>query len=362
MCDRTGADGQPTIVRAVTRAAFVFQNPRRQLLEDVRAGREPDTALVGLNHLAEFGVDARVQDPLLGRQDYSGLVGRLAWTARELPLPWAISEADVVFTPLANVFPLVARLRPSLGVVVVNYGLNVIHDRSSRARRRLLAASLRSARAVICLGESQRRGMIERAGLEPANVHTLLLGADVEWFTPRHVHATEPYVLTVGKDLARDLRTFADAVRGLDVHVELVAHPRNLAGVALPPNARVRSFIPAVELRELYAGAACVVVPQQRDEYPYGSDGGGLTALCEAMAMGKPIVATERAILQDYLDSDELVPPHDPAALRGAIEYVLTDAGAAAERGARSRLRAEQRHSTRRFAETLAPILQAASR
>jgi glycosyltransferase involved in cell wall biosynthesis len=359
--DRTGLDGRPTIVRAVIRAAFVFQNPRRELLEDVRAGREPDTALVGVNHLAAFGVDARVQDPLLGRQDYSGAVGRLAWSAREVPLPWAIREADVVFTPLANLFPLVARLRPSLPVVVVNYGLNVIYDRSSRARRRLLAASLRSARAVVCLGESQRLGMIARAGLEPASVHTLLLGADVGWFAPQEVRVTEPYVLTVGKDLARDLDTFAAAVRDLDVRVEIVAHPRNLAGVALPQNARVHNFIPATELRDLYAGAACVVVPQQPDEYPYGSDGGGLTALCEAMAMGKPIVATERTVLRDYLDADELVPPRDPAALRSAIEGVLADPRVAAERGARSRRRAEERHSTQHFAERLAPILHAAA-
>ncbi|MFY9578797.1 MAG: glycosyltransferase [Gaiellaceae bacterium] len=345
----------------MTRAAFVFQNPRSRLLEDVRAGREPDTALLGLNHLAAFGVDARIHDPLLARPEYSGIVGRLTWSARELPLPWEIRAADVVFTPLANLFPLVARLRRSLPIVVVNYGLNVIYDRSSRARRRLLASSLRSAAAVVCLGEAQRAGMIERAGLEPAHVHTLLLGADVEWFEPQEEGAIEPYVLTVGKDLARDLGTFADAVRGLGVRVEIVAHPRNLAGVTLPPNARVRSFIPATELRELYAGAACVVVPQQPEGYPYGSDGGGLTTVCEAMAMGKPIVATERAILDDYLDADELVPPRDPGAMRAAVEGVLTDGRLRAERSARSRRRAEERHSTRRFAEALAPILRAAA-
>ena len=343
------------------RAAFVFQNPRGRLLDDVRAGREPDTALVGLNHLGAFGVDARIQDAPLARDDYSGIAGRIAWTAREVPLPWTIRRADVVFTPLANLFPLVARLRPSLPVVVVNYGLNVIYDRSSPARRRFLGASLRSARAVVCLGESQRIAMIERAGLEPTRVHKVLLGADVDWFASQPTEAQDPYVLTVGKDLARDLHTFAEAVRGLDVRVEVVAHPRNLAGVAVPPNARVRSFIPPTELRELYAGAACFVLPQQTDEYPYGCDGGGLTSLCEAMAMGRPIVATERGILHDYLDPDELVPPQDPDALRATVERVLSDPAVAAERGARSRRRAEEVHSTRRFAEGLAPILRAAA-
>jgi glycosyltransferase involved in cell wall biosynthesis len=189
-------------------------------------------------------------------------------------------------------------------------------------------------------------------------VHVIPVGVDIDWFEPRSAGEGEPYVLTVGKDLARDLHTFAAAVAEVDARVEIVAHPRNLVGVAIPANARVRSFISTAELRDLYAGAACVVVPQRADGYPYGSEGGGLTTICEAMAMAKPIVATERAILHDYLGADELVRPEDPDALRAAIETVLADPG---ERGERARRRAEQRHSTRHFAEKLAPILRAAA-
>ncbi len=339
------------------RAAFVFQNPRRQLLDEIRAGREPDTILLGLNHLDQFGVDARIHDPPKG----GGAFFRLAWTARELPLVWGLRNVDVAFTPLANLFPLAARARGRPPVVVVNYGLNTIYARSTRPRRRLLAANLRSARAVICLAEAQQRELIETMGIGAARVHTVLLGADIDWFTPRPGNGRDPYVLTVGKDLARDLGTFADAVASLDVRVEVVAHPRNLADVTIPPNVRVRSFVSTPELRDLYAGAACVVVPQRRDGYRYGSEGGGLTTVCEAMAMGKPIVATDRAALRDYLDADELVAPEDPAALRAGIERVLADEGTATERGERARRRAEERHSTRRFAEQLAPILRAAT-
>jgi len=324
----------------------------------VRAGREPDTPLLGLNHLPAFGVAADVHDPRLLRRKRGGRLERFLWSARELPLPWELWWADVVFTPLANFFPLAARLHGAPPVVVVNYGLVTIYDRSSRARQKLLARSLRSAAAVICLGTSQRHDTIERCGLVPERVHTLPVGVDVDWFEPREVSG-EPYVLTVGKDLARDLRTFAEAVAAIDAPVEIVAHPRNLADLVVPANARVRSFVSAPELRDLYAGAACVVVAQQPDGYPYGSEGGGLTTICEAMAMAKPVVATDRAILHDYLEDDELVPPGDPAALRAAIERVLADKPN--ERGPRSRGRAEQRHSTRHFAEKLAPILRVAA-
>ena len=325
----------------------------------MRAGREPDTALLGFNHLAAFEVAADVHDPRLLRRKRGGLLERFLWSARELPLPWELWWADVAFTPLANLFPLAARVHGAPPVVVANYGLITIYDRSSRARQNLLARSLRSCAAVVCLGESQRRDTIARCRVRPERVHVLPLGVDVDWFRPRHTPIGEPYVLTVGKDLARDLHTFAAAVAPLDVRVEIVAHPRNLRGVSVPRNARVRSFISTVELRDLYAGAACVVVPQRADGYPYGSEGGGLTTVCEAMAMAKPIVATERAILRDYLQADELVPPRDSPALRTAIEHILRDERAARERSDRGRRRAEERHSTRRFAEALAPILRA---
>src|SRR5436305_17523 len=84
-------------------------------------------------------------------------------------------------------------------------------------------------------------------------------------------------------------------------------------------------------------GAADVALPQRRDGYPYGSEGGGLTALLEAMAMGRPLVATGRAILRDYVadgDNALIVPPEDPAALRAAIERVLGDRALAERLGA----------------------------
>src|SRR5581483_12206669 len=102
--------------------------------------------------------------------------------------------------PLANVLPLAARAR-RLPVVVVNYGLNLIWRRASRNRRALLAGSLRTAARVVCLGESQRQELIAAVRIPEANVLTLLLPVDAEFFSPAAEPAGEPIVLTVGKDL-----------------------------------------------------------------------------------------------------------------------------------------------------------------
>jgi glycosyltransferase involved in cell wall biosynthesis len=337
------------------KVAFVYPNPRAELAAQVAAGEAPDSTLLGQNHLAVFGIDARLHDPALTRRGG----GRVRWNLRELTLPWELGDADVAFTPLAALFPLVARARRRPRVVVVNYGLCTIWDRSSRARRRLLSASLRSAAAVVCVGEWQRERLEEQTG---ARATTALLGIDERYFSPRPAPSGEPYVLAVGKDLARDYATFAEAVTRLGVRAEIAAYPRNLEGVQLPPGTRARA-VSAAELRELYAGAACVVVPQRRQEYPYGSEGGGLTALLEALAMGRPVVATDRPILHDYVAHEEtalLVPPEEAEALAAAVERVLGDTELARRLGEAGRARVEAELTTRHFAERIAPILRAA--
>jgi glycosyltransferase involved in cell wall biosynthesis len=337
--------------------AFVYPNPRAELAAQAARGEAPDSTLLGQNHMAALGIDARVHDPALTRRGG----GRLRWNLRELTLPWELGDAEVALTPLAGLFPLAARARRRPRVVVVNYGLCTIWERSSRARRAALSASLRSAAAVVCLGEWQSERLEEQTG---AHATTALLGIDERYFSPAPAAAPaeEPYVLAVGKDLARDYGTFAEALRRLGVRAEIAAYPRNLEGVRLPPRTRTR-VVSAAELRELYAGAACVVVPQRRQDYPYGSEGGGLTSVLETLAMARPLVATDRPILRDYVTDGEtalLVPPEEPEALAEAIRRVLEDAELARRLGEAGRARVEAELTTRHFAERIAPILRAA--
>jgi glycosyltransferase involved in cell wall biosynthesis len=223
----------------------------------------------------------------------------------------------------------------------------------------VIRRSLRAAARIICLGESQRAELVEAARLEPERVLRLPIPVDDRFFKP--ATGAPRMVLAVGKDLARDYATLASAVRGLDAEALVVAHTRNLERIALPPNLGTRQGLSYEELRAEYASAACVVLPQRSDAYPFGSEGGGLTALLEAMAMGRPIVASDRAILHDYVDDGVealLVPPEDPQALRAAIERVLADRELAESLGRAARARVERAHTSRGFAAQLAPVLR----
>lgn len=344
------------------RAVFVYANPRGRLPGEVEAGLAPDTGLLGQNHLAALGIDAAVHDPVLTRRIRGGLAHRAAWHVRELTVPLELPSADAVCTPLANFLPLTLRLR-RLRAVVVNYGLNLIARRSSAARRRLLHASLQAASSVVCLGESQREELLEVTGVDEARARTAVFGMDERFFAASPL-PEDGYVLSVGRDLARDYATLAAAVDGLDARVVVVAEERNVAGLRLPANVELRRGLSYVELRELYAGAACVVIPTRRDGYPYGSEASGLTAFLEASACGRPVVASERAILRDYVEPERtglLAPPEEPEALRAALEGALGDRVLATELGGAARAAVEERFTTRHFAERLAPLIREAA-
>src|SRR5262249_41172708 len=160
--------------------------------------------------LLELGIDAVVHDPLLSKHPMSGAAHRLSWHLRELVLPVELRGVDAVCTPLANFLPLTLRLR-GLRAVVVNYGLNLIVLRSSRARRRLMRSSLASAFRIVCLGDSQTRELLELTGLPKDHVETAHFGVDERFFTPLPL-PDDGYVLSVGRDLARDYETLARAV------------------------------------------------------------------------------------------------------------------------------------------------------
>jgi glycosyltransferase involved in cell wall biosynthesis len=78
-----------------------------------------------------------------------------------------------------------------------------------------------------------------------------------------------------------------------------------------------------------YDHAAVVCVPSRREGY-------GMTAR-EALAHGRPLVATRVGGLAELEDAALLVEPRDTAGLRAAIERLLADAGERTRLGAAAR-------------------------
>jgi glycosyltransferase involved in cell wall biosynthesis len=126
--------------------------------------------------------------------------------------------------------------------------------------------------------------------------------------------AEPPEVLFAGRLSAeKGVLELAEAAEGLNL---IVAGDGPLRG-HLP---QALGFVSTGGLRALYERAALVVCPSRRD---------GFNMVCaEAMAHGRPVVASAVGGLLDLVIDGEtglLVPPRDPAALRAAIDRLLTD-------------------------------------
>jgi glycosyltransferase involved in cell wall biosynthesis len=204
---------------------------------------------------------------------------------------------------------------------------------------------------------------LRRHGLDPDHVHTVELGADEHFFASSGA-PREDYVLAVGKDLARDYATLAAATAEGGFRTIIVAHRRNIEGLAIPPSMEVRHDQTWAELRDLYAGAACVALPLHDSRAAVGTDGSGLTAILEAMACGKAVVATHRPALETYLEDGKtgaFVPSEDGSALAGALSRLLEDGHTATALGAAARAAVERRFTTRSLAARLAPLIESAA-
>ena len=120
------------------------------------------------------------------------------------------------------------------------------------------------------------------------------------------------------------------------------------------PITRVR-MVPYQSVPALYAAADVVSIPQldheaARHQMPL--------KLADAMAMGRPIVASAVSDMPEVLDGcGRVVPAGDADALATAIEDLLRDEAQARELGNRARTRCLERYSFERVGAQLAEIV-----
>jgi hypothetical protein len=166
---------------------------------------------------------------------------------------------------------------------------------------------------------------------------------------------TDGGYLFSGGDSLRDYGPLLDAVDGLPVAVRIATR------VPLPAAPANVTAAPATadEFDSLLLGARLVVVPLQSTVRSSGQQ-----TYLNAMALGKPVIVTDAPGVRDYIEDNVsgLVVKPDAAALRGAIEWVLDPANAAAvaAMAARGRAVARGRFAPERYRARLLEVADAA--
>ena len=310
-----------------------------------------------VEHLRAAGVEVAVVSPAsfrhFGIAYGDGIVQNLRakpWLAAALPLflvsfaaaaRRAARGADVVHAHwIPSALPALATGKP---FVLQVWGTDV-----ELARRApwLVRPLLRRARLVVA-ASSFLADAVTALGVRDARV--IGNGVDI----PARVEpAAEPaHVLFAGRlSEEKGILEFAQATEGL---------PRVIVGDGPLRDAvpGALGFIPPDGLGAYYERAAVVCVPSRREGY-------GMVAR-EAMAYGRPVVATAAGGLADAVTDGETglqVPVGDVGALRAAVERLLDDASLRAELGANARRRAESDYSWAAAIESLLAAYADASR
>lgn len=274
---------------------------------------------------------------------------------REGHYRWLLVWADGLGFRLATAHKLLRR-RAKLVIISV---------RLATPKKRLLLGPLSlhtRIDAIVNYGSAQRV-LAAGYGVPERKLHLLLQPVDERFWRPED-GGDDEVVCAVGSE-ARDYDTFLAAVRGLPVCAEIavgssvLGHSRDgipLAAGAGAHSVRVHRKLSHLALRALYARARIVVVPLQDVDYD-----AGVTAITEAMAMGKPLIVTQTHGQVDVVRNGEaavLVPPHDPSALREAIIRLLDDPDECTRMGRAGRAAVEQRHSLDAYVADLARIVR----
>ena len=278
------------------------------------------------------GVEVEVVSPVsfrhFGIAYGHGVVGNLRrrpWLALLLPAflvayaraaRRAARDADLVHAHwLPSALPALATGKP---FVLQLWGTDVeLARRAPWACRRLV----RRARAVMVAS-----AFLEGSARELGAREVRVVPVPVDVPDPVGEPAEPPHVLFAGRlSPEKGILEFLEATEGL---------PRVIVGAGPVEVPEAVGFVPPAELAPYYERAAVVCVPSRREGY-------GMVAR-EAMAHGRPVVATRVGGLADAIEDGVTGVLTDAAGLRGALERLLGDPGERRRLGAAARARMEE--------------------
>ncbi len=222
-------------------------------------------------------------------------------------------------------------------------------------RRRLEAAGRSRVDGFVAISSAVRNALCS-AGADPARIHLIPNGVDIEAVRAEAAAHPLPDVFDGAGPVVGCIGRLAP-VKGVEYFIRMAAalsvrmpHVRFVVAGSGPQESRLREIAYAAGLGEhlRFLGhvpsAASVIGACEVVVIPSLSEGFSLVA-AEAMALAKPVVATRVGGVTDVVADGEtglLVPPADPEALAAAVARLLADPDLARTMGTAGARRAEE--------------------
>ena len=283
----------------------------------------------------------------------------------------------------SNVYTRIAARLARVPVVLSTVHNSLFDYEVSTLRRHLYVAAERWTSGwsdrVVAVADAVARDLVQRYGLPAGRVVTVKNGIDADAFRPRRPAAAVRAELGLGPEdrpigVAARMTAQKGHVHLLGALPDIAARVPGLACVligdgplrgelealarALGVAGRCRFVGARADVADLVAALEIVALPSRSEGLPF--------ALLEAMALGRPVVATSVGGNPEVVEDGRtgwLVPPGDAGALARAILGLLEDPEAARAMGARGAARVRAEFSLARMVgalETLYATLLAA--
>ncbi len=213
---------------------------------------------------------------------------------------------------------------------------------------------------VITVSQAQAKYAIDHLGLAPGQVHSIFDKVDHHFFKPQRT-TLEDFIFAVGLE-QRDYQTLISATKNTSIRLVILANSRWSSYKNRLPKAENATYLtkhlPFNELRDLYAQAKLVVLPLENVDYA-----AGVNSALEAMAMGKPLIASQTTGIAEYLRHGETtwgVEPGNIPALRDAILYLWHRPQEQKRLGCNARQLVEEQMNLDIYVDQVTQILQKA--
>ncbi|MDE1184668.1 glycosyltransferase [Paraburkholderia sp.] len=236
----------------------------------------------------------------------------------------ALAEADVIWThtereylSVALLLMLTRRERQPL-LLAQSVWLLDLWKNLSLPKRLFYTWLLRRADMLTTL-TTRNAALVKEFWGRKATV--VLYGLNTDDFPVRPATEWKPHsplrVAAIGNDRDRDWGTLMKAFANDPAYDVRIATRRKVAQQDKPSNVTITNVNGLPAQREFYDWADVIVVPLHPNYHA-----SGITVMLEAVAMGKPVVATAGGGLEDYFSAKSAwyVPVHSPDAIRRVVD------------------------------------------
>lgn len=320
---------------------FVYRTKRKNVFRKWQKGNGPDSLLFGINHIKKLGYQADFFDgayspfnlfhPLFYPLEHAiiskvGMGFKLDQAMYLLP---KMKDYNIIIgTGDSAGLPLLALKHYGLikkPIIYMTAGLaGALHDKNKNWVGNLYRKILPEANVFTSYSQVETDFFEHEMGMPKGKIKYMPLGTDWNYFSKPSKLKRE-IISAVGIDSGRDYKTLFEAVKNLDIKVEIACHPSNINGLQTPKNVKVHLNAPIEKVREIYQRSILTVIPCfERNR------SAGQMVLLESASASLPIIASKiKGITGAFALEDRkhllFTKPQDPHGLKLKIESLLKD-------------------------------------